>query len=70
MGTAVSGAILVEVVFNYPGVGFLLFQAISQKDFFTIQGIVLVLIATLAMTLFVVSLLYPFIDSRVRYSKA
>jgi peptide/nickel transport system permease protein len=70
LGTAVSGAILVEVVFNYPGVGFLLFQAISQKDFFTIQGIVLVLIATLAMTLFVVDLLYPFIDPRVRYSKA
>jgi peptide/nickel transport system permease protein len=70
LGTAVSGAILVEVVFNYPGVGFLLFQAISQKDFFTIQGVVLVLIATLAITLFVVDLLYPFIDPRVRYQEA
>lgn len=70
LGTAVSGAILVEVVFNYPGVGFLLFQAISQKDFFTIQGVVLVLIAALAATLFVVDLLYPFIDPRVRYSRA
>jgi peptide/nickel transport system permease protein len=67
LGTAVSGAILVEVVFNYPGVGFLLFQAISQKDYFTIQGVVLVLIATLASTLFVVDLVYPLIDPRVRY---
>lgn len=67
LGTAVSGAILVEVVFNYPGVGFLLFQAISQKDYFTIQGVVLVLIASLASTLFIVDILYPFIDPRVRY---
>ncbi|MFZ0218089.1 MAG: ABC transporter permease [Candidatus Dormiibacterota bacterium] len=67
LGTAVSGAILVEVVFNYPGVGFLLFQAISQKDYFTIQGVVLVLIATLASTLFIVDLVYPLIDPRVRY---
>lgn len=70
LGTAVSGAILVEVVFNYPGVGFLLFQAISQKDFFVIQGVVLVLIATLAATLFVVDLLYPLIDPRVRYTQS
>lgn len=70
LGTAVSGAILVEVVFNYPGVGFLLFQAIAQKDFFTIQGVVLVLIASLAATLFVVDLLYPLIDPRVRYTEA
>jgi peptide/nickel transport system permease protein len=69
LGTAVSGAILVEVVFNYPGVGFLLFQAISQKDYFTIQGVVLVLIATLAGTLFLVDVLYPFIDPRVRYER-
>jgi peptide/nickel transport system permease protein len=69
LGTAVSGAILVEVVFNYPGVGFLLFQAISQKDYFTIQGVVLVLIATLALTLFIVDILYPFIDPRVRYEQ-
>lgn len=67
LGTAVAGAILVEVVFNYPGIGFLLFQAISQKDYFTIQGVVLLLITALAATLFCVDMLYPLIDPRVRY---
>lgn len=69
LGTAIAGAILVEVVFNYPGIGFLLFQAISQKDYFTIQGVVLLLITALAATLFCVDMLYPFVDPRVRYQR-
>jgi peptide/nickel transport system permease protein len=69
LGTAIAGAILVEVVFNYPGIGFLLFQAISQKDYFTIQGVVLLLIAALAATLFCVDMLYPLVDPRVRYQR-
>ncbi len=61
----VSGAILVEVIFSYPGVGFRLFQAIQAKDYFVIQGIVLMLTVTLAVATFILDLVYPLIDPRI-----
>ena len=44
-----------------------LFLAIAGKDYFVIQGIVLMLIFALALSLFVVDLIYPLIDPRIRY---
>ncbi len=70
MGHVVSGAILVEVIFRYPGIGYLLFGAIRGKDYFMIQGILLLVILSLAVALLVVDMLYPLIDPRVRYEKA
>jgi peptide/nickel transport system permease protein len=67
LGSILSGAVLVEVIFNYPGLGGILFLAISGKDYFVIQGIVLMLILALAVSLFVVDLIYPLIDPRIRY---
>ena len=55
------------VIFNYPGLGGILFLAIAGKDYFVIQGIVLMLILALALSLFVVDLIYPLIDPRIRY---
>ena len=66
LGAVVSGAILVEVIFNYPGLGTLLYTAIRGQDYYVIQGVVLVLIVTLAMMLFVVDLIYPLLDPRIR----
>ena len=65
LGHIVSGAILVEVIFSYPGVGFRLYQAIQSKDYFVIQAIVLVLSVSLALTMFILDLLYPLIDPRI-----
>jgi peptide/nickel transport system permease protein len=67
LGSILSGAVLVEVIFNYPGLGGILFLAISGKDYFVIQGIVLMLILALALSLFVVDLIYPLLDPRIRY---
>jgi len=67
LGSILSGAVLVEVIFNYPGLGGILFIAISGKDYFVIQGIVLMLILSLALALFVVDLIYPLIDPRIRF---
>ena len=67
LGSILSGAVLVEVIFNYPGLGGILFLAISGKDYFVIQGIVLMLILALALSLFVVDLVYPLLDPRIRY---
>jgi len=66
LGTVLSGAVLVEVIFSYPGLGLLLFRAIQGKDYFVVQGVVLTLILMLGLTLFVIDLLYPLIDPRIR----
>ena len=69
LGSILSGAVLVEAIFSYPGLGGLLVGAISGKDYFVIQGIVLMLILALALALFVVDLIYPLIDPRIRYGR-
>ena len=61
-----AGAVLVEVIFNYPGLGSLLYVAIRGQDYFVIQGVVLMLIVSLAVLLFLVDLIYPLLDPRIR----
>jgi peptide/nickel transport system permease protein len=69
LGHIVSGAVLVEVIFSYPGMGYRLYQAIQSKDFFVIQGIVLVLSMSIAVTMFILDLLYPLIDPRITHRR-
>jgi peptide/nickel transport system permease protein len=61
-----SGAILVEVVFAYPGIGFLLFRAISGNDYFVIQGVTLFVIMSVGLALLILDLLYPLLDPRIQ----
>jgi peptide/nickel transport system permease protein len=69
LGSILSGAVLVEAMFSYPGLGGVLVGAISGKDYFVIQGIVLMLIIALALSLFIVDLIYPLVDPRIRYGR-
>lgn len=69
LGVVVSGAVLVEVIFNYPGLGYLLFNAVEGKDYFVIQGIVLMLIVSIAVALYIVDLIYPLLDPRISYRR-
>jgi len=64
-----SGAVLVEVIFGYPGVGNLLFTAIANNDYFLIQGITLFIILSIGIVLLALDLLYPLIDPRIRYRR-
>ena len=68
-GTLLTGAVLVEVLFQYPGLGNTLFYAIRVSDFFQITGIVMTIIISLAMATMVVDLIYPLIDPRVKYTQ-
>jgi peptide/nickel transport system permease protein len=65
-GQIVTGAVLVEVVFSYPGLGSLLLDSIKLFDFPTIYGIVFILTLTVALSMLAVDLLYPILDPRVR----
>lgn len=69
LGFVLSGSVLVEAIFAYPGLGNLLFLAIVGKDFFVIQGVVLLLIVSLGIALFLVDLVYPLVDPRIRYQR-
>ncbi|WP_108398878.1 ABC transporter permease [Devosia submarina] len=69
LGHIVSGAILVEVIFSYPGIGFRLYQAIQSKDYFVVQGIVLLLSVSIAIAMFILDLIYPLIDPRIAKGK-
>jgi ABC-type dipeptide/oligopeptide/nickel transport system permease component len=65
VGSLLSGAVLVETVFSRPGVGRLLVQSILNKDYATVQAIVLIVAAFYAVTNLVVDLLYPVLDPRI-----
>jgi peptide/nickel transport system permease protein len=67
IGFVVSGSVLVEVVFLYPGMGTLLFRAISVSDYALIHGIVFIVILAVGLATLAVDLLYPLLDPRIRY---
>ena len=61
-----AGAIIIENVFDLPGLGRLIFQAIGQRDLVLVQGAVLVLVAATILIAFAVDLAYALIDPRLR----
>ncbi|AHE97642.1 ABC transporter permease [Thioalkalivibrio paradoxus] len=61
-----SGAIILEQVFNWPGLGTLLFQAIGHRDTPVIIGTVVIFAYLLAITVFLLDILYAMLDPRVR----
>jgi peptide/nickel transport system permease protein len=69
LAVVMSGAVLVEVIFGYPGVGNLLFMAIAANDYFVIQGISLFIILSIGVALLALDLVYPLIDPRIRYRR-
>jgi peptide/nickel transport system permease protein len=70
MGHIVSGAIITEVLFAYPGLGFLIFNSITRFDFPVIQGSVLLIVFSVAVANFVLDISYPLIDPRIRFQQA
>jgi peptide/nickel transport system permease protein len=66
LGTVVGGAVLVEGVFSYPGVGGLLFIAVTNHDFPLMQALLLVFTVSMLVAIFIVDLLYVRLDPRVR----
>jgi peptide/nickel transport system permease protein len=67
MGRVVSGAILVEIVFSYPGVGNLLYEAIRRFDYFVIYGVAFMVIVAIGLATLLLDLLLPALDPRISY---
>ena len=67
LGTVFSGALIMEVVFGYPGVGNLTMVAVYRNDYAMIMGIAIYSIIGVATAVFLMDLIYPLFDPRVRY---
>jgi peptide/nickel transport system permease protein len=70
LGTILSGSLLVEIIFNYPGIGSVLYAAITGFDYFTIYGVVFFIVITIALATLILDLIYPLLDPRIRYQKS
>jgi peptide/nickel transport system permease protein len=70
LGHILSGAVLVEVVFAYPGIGTVLYRSIRAFDYFAIQGMVFAVIVSIALATFILDVIYPLIDPRITYRRA
>ncbi|MFO7882669.1 MAG: ABC transporter permease [Kosmotogaceae bacterium] len=66
LGVIVAGALATEIVFSYPGIGYLLLQAIQYQDYFLIQGCFLFIIIGVLLANFVIDVIYVLVDPRTR----
>ena len=66
-GQLLAGTVVIETVFGRPGIGRLIVDAILNKDFPLVQGIVLVVAVSYVIVNLIVDLVYAFLDPRIRY---
>jgi len=67
LGTVFGGALLTEVIFAYPGLGSLVYMAVSNADYNLMMGITSLSIIAVASAGLIIDLFYPLLDPRVRY---
>ncbi len=66
IGRMVSGAVLTETIFSYPGVGRMIYEAVGQQDYPILQGAFLILALSVIIMNIITDLLYAFLDPRVK----
>lgn len=66
LGTIVGGALVTEIVFSYPGIGFMILQAINSQDYFLLQGAFLFIVIGVLIANFIIDAVYTLVDPRTR----
>ncbi len=66
LGVIVAGALATEIVFSYPGIGYLLLAAIQNQDYFLIQGCFLFIVVGVLLANFAIDIVYVLVDPRTR----
>ena len=66
IGFILNGTILTEIIFSYPGQGYILFQAVQSQDFQLMQGIFLTITLSVLLVNWLVDILVLFLDPRTR----
>ena len=67
-GYLLGGAVVIEQIFGLPGIGLMILDGISQRDYPVVQGAVLFVAVVFVVTNIVVDLVYAFVDPRIRYT--
>jgi peptide/nickel transport system permease protein len=67
-GSLLGGLVVVEQIFSWPGVGWLMIQSISQRDYNVVQGAVLLVATTFLLINLAVDIVYAYLDPRIRYA--
>jgi ABC-type dipeptide/oligopeptide/nickel transport system permease component len=67
MVVMISAAVAIETVFAWPGLGFLLYDAARNRDFNTVQGVIIIISAMMVFVNLLVDILYAYLDPRIRY---
>ena len=67
LGTLVGGSVIMENIFNLPGMGRLLLTALAERDYPVVSGINIVYAILLIGTTLIIDLIYPYLDPRIRY---
>jgi peptide/nickel transport system permease protein len=67
-GALVQGAIVVEPIFAWPGLGWLLVESIAARDFPVVQAAVFIIASTFVLINLLVDILYTWLDPRIQYS--
>ncbi len=67
LGGIFSGAVVTEILFSYPGIGTLIYNAILQSDYNLIIGTISMSILAISVMTFLIDMIYPFLDPRIRY---
>lgn len=66
LGTLLGGAVVIETVFSYPGIGSLLYGAVNARDFTLLQGLFLCITVGIVLANIIADVTYPLIDPRTR----
>tara|TARA_B100001964_G_C14120591_1_gene548127 strand:+ start:119 stop:1090 length:972 start_codon:yes stop_codon:yes gene_type:complete len=70
LGFVLTGAIMTEAVFSWPGIGLLLWQAISNRDYPTLMGIFVFASVSVVVASFLTDMIYVYLDPRVKFENA
>jgi peptide/nickel transport system permease protein len=68
MGSLLGGLVVVEQIFSWPGIGWLMINSITQRDYAVVQGSVLFIAAGVVVINLAVDVLYGYLDPRIRYA--
>jgi len=67
--TMITGAVVIETVFSWPGIGRLAYESISNRDFPVMQAVILFMTTLYILANLIVDILYAWVDPRIRYTK-
>ena len=66
--TMITGAVVIETVFSWPGIGRLAYESILNRDFPVMQGVILFMTTLYILANLIVDILYAWVDPRIRYT--